>query len=106
MPIIPLKQTVEHAKLIGTDPDYGDPIYADPVSLKCRFQEGAKLVRNQHGDEVVSMGTFLLNKLVEVGLSDTLTFTNELGTATTHTPIAISVKRDVSGKPLFTEVNV
>ncbi|GAA0840471.1 hypothetical protein GCM10008915_36030 [Bifidobacterium pullorum subsp. gallinarum] len=106
MPIIPLKQTAMHAKLIGTDPDYGDPIYADPVALKCRFQEGAKLVRDRHGDEVVSVGTFLFNKIVEIGFSDTLTFTNELGTVRTHTPIAIGVKRDVSGKPLFTEVNV
>lgn len=106
MAAIPLKQTVIYAKLIGTDPDYGDPIYGEPTPLKCRFQEGGRLVRNQRGQEVLSVGTFFFNKLAEVNFGDTLTYTNELETETTYTPIAISVKRELNGKPLLTEVDV
>ncbi|MNV37911.1 hypothetical protein D3C71_1294450 [compost metagenome] len=106
MAIIPLKQTVIHEKLSGTDPDYGDPIYSAPITLSCRFQEGAKLVRNQRGEEVVSMGAFYFDKLANIGFNDTLTHTNELGAVTTYTPIAISVKRAINGKPILTEVSV
>ncbi len=106
MALIPLKQTVTLMKLTGTDPDYGDPVYSDPIALKCRFQEGVKLVRNQRGEEVAAVGTFFFGGLIDVGLSDTLTLTNELGTVTTYKPIAISVKRALSGKPLLTEVDV
>ena len=106
MAYFPRRQTVIHEKLIGTDDDYGDPIYSAPNSLKCRFQEGARLVRNQRGDEVVSVGTFLFDKLVDIGFSDRLTYTNELDAETTYTPIAISVKRALNGKPMHTEVDV
>lgn len=103
---VPLKQTVIHEKLIGTDDDYGDPIYDAPVSLKCRFQEGGKLVRNQRGDEVVSVGTFFFDRLEGIGYGDRLTYTNELDAETPYTPIAISVKRWINGKPVLTEVDV
>lgn len=101
-----LKQDVTHRKLEGVDPDYGDPIYGNPTTLKCRFQEGGKLVRNQRGDEVVSVGTFLFDRLADIEIGDTLTYTNELDAETTYTPIAISVKRAINGKPLLTEVDV
>lgn len=103
---VPLKQTVIVTKLIGTDPDYGDPVYGPPTPLKCRFQEGGKLVRNQRGEEVVSVGTFYFDRLADIKFGDRLLFTNELGTESTYTPIAISVKRALNGKPALTEVNV
>jgi hypothetical protein len=101
-----LKQKVAHRKLEGVDPDYGDPAYGAPAILECRFQEGGKLVRNQRGDEVVSVGTFLFDQLADIKIGDTLTYTNELDAETTYTPIAISVKRAINGKPLLTEVDV
>lgn len=103
---VPLKQTVIHEKLIGTDNDYGDPIYAAPLTLKCRFQEGGKLVRNQQGDEVVSVGTFFFDRIVDIGFGDKLTYTNELDAVTSYEPIAISVKRWINGKPVLMEVDV
>lgn len=103
---IPLRQTVIITKLIGTDPDYGDPIYGPPTPVRCRFQEGGRLVRNQRGEEVVSVGTFFFDRLTDIKFSDNLTYTNELGTETTYTPIAISVRRALNGKPVLTEVDV
>jgi hypothetical protein len=101
-----LKQQVVITPAGGFDPDYNTPIPGTPYTLKCRFQEGVKLVRNQYGDEVVSVGTFYFDKLADISLSDTFTYTNELAAETTYTPLAISVKRALNGKPLLTEVNV
>ncbi|WP_159081883.1 hypothetical protein [Paenibacillus sp. CAA11] len=101
-----MRQQVVLSPYVGSDPDYGDPIYGPDIVLKCRFDEGVKLVRNQRGEEVVSNGSFLFNKLVSVGFDDKLTFTNELGTVTTYKPLSIGVIRDIVGKPLLTEVDV
>lgn len=103
---VPLKQTVIHTPIIGTDPDWNTPINGDPTAVKCRFQEGVKLVRNVHGDEVVSVGTFIFDRLYSVSLADTFTYTDENNRTTTYTPLAISVKRALSGKPIITEVSV
>ncbi|MEK5396021.1 hypothetical protein [Paenibacillus sp. FSL K6-2859] len=106
MAIIPLRQTVIITPVGGFDPDYNEPIPGVPYAVKCRFSEGVKLVRNQHGAEVASVGTFIFDKLPDISLSDTFTYTNELLAETTYTPIAISVKRALNGKPLITEVDV
>ncbi|MEJ9160876.1 hypothetical protein [Paenibacillus graminis] len=106
MALIPLKQTAVISPFIGLDPDYNEPSYGDDYELRCRFDEEAKLVRNQHGEEVVSSGAFLFDKLAAITLSDKLTFTNELGTETTYDPITIAVIRDFSGRPILTEVSV
>ncbi|MNN29670.1 hypothetical protein D3C81_1432830 [compost metagenome] len=106
MAFIPLKQTVTISPFTGLDPDYNEPQYGEDYALKCRFDEGIRLVRNQHGEEVVSTGAFLFDKLAAIGISDLITFTNELGTETTYDPLAIAVIRDFSGRPLLTEVSV
>ncbi|CAH1194615.1 hypothetical protein PAECIP111892_01766 [Paenibacillus auburnensis] len=106
MALIPLNQTVTITPPGGFDPDYNTPIPGVPYALKCRFSEGVKLVRNQYGAEVVSVGTFYFDKLADISLNDSLTYTNELSAETTYTPIAISVKRALNGKPLITEVDV
>lgn len=106
MPIIPLKQTVIITPLTGYDPDYNEPIYGTPYSAKCRFSEGMRLVRNQRGEEVVSVGTFYFDRLPEISISDTFTYTDENMRTITYTPLAIAVKRAINGKPLLTEVSV
>lgn len=106
MAIIPLKQSAIITPVSSVDPDYGNEIPGVPYTLKCRFSEGVKLVRNQHGNEVVSVGTFLFDKLATVTVSDTLTYTNELNAESSYSPLTISVKRDIAGKPLLTEVHV
>ncbi|WP_018755198.1 hypothetical protein [Paenibacillus terrigena] len=106
MAIIPLKQAVVVEPFAGTDPDWNELVYGTPYYEDCRFQEAAKLVRNQRGDEVVSVGTFIFDKLPIISINDRLTYTNENGTVRTYTPIAISVRRALNGKPLLTEVDV
>ena len=103
---IPLKQTVIQTPVIGTDPVWNTPITGEPIAVRCRFQEGVKLVRNAHGDEVVSVGSFLFDRLHAVNLADTLTYTDENDRTITYTPIAISVKRALNGKPILTVVDV
>lgn len=106
MALIPLKQTAVISPFAGLDPDYNEPSYGDDYELRCRFDEEAKLVRNQRGEEVVSSGAFLFDKLAAISISDKLTFTNELGTVTTYDPITIAVIRDFTGRPILTEVSV
>lgn len=103
---VQLKQTVLVAPFLGNDPDYNEPQHDTPVPMKCRFQEGVKLVRNRHGQEVASVGTFLFDRFPRITIDDKFTYTDEHGTETTYTPIAISVKRALNGKPILTEVSV
>lgn len=106
MALIPLRQTVIVKPFTGRDPDYGTPSYGDVYPLKCRFDEGIRLVRNQRGEEVVSVGTFYFDKLAGVGINDVLTYTNELGVETTYDPLAIAPIRDFGGRAILTEVSV
>lgn len=106
MAIVPLKQNVTVSPFLGNDPDYNEPIYGEDYAMKCRFSEGVKLVRNGRGEEVASIGAFFFDRLPTLGISDKLTYTDENMRTTTYTPIAISVKRAINGKPLLTEVNV
>jgi len=106
MSIIPLRQTVSVTRLLDYDPDYNEPKYSEPSAYKCRFQEQVQLTRSQHGQEVVSVGSFLFPKLADISVNDKLTFRNENGVETTYTPISISVKRGLSGEPLLTKIHV
>lgn len=106
MAIIPLKQSVIHRPLIGEDPDWGTPNYGEELARACRFQETTKLVRDSHGTEVISVGTFFFASATPVGYADTLTYTDEHGKTTEYRPLSIGVKRALSGKALLTEVNV
>lgn len=106
MAVIPLNQRVTIRPFIDNDPDWNKPIYGDPYEMKCRFQEEVKLVRNKHGAEVVSSAHIIFDRLASVGIDDKITHINELGTETSYDPIAIEVKRHISGKPWFTFVYV
>lgn len=106
MAFIPMHQTAVISPFTGNDPDYNEPQYGADYTLACRFDEGVKLVRNRNGEEVVSVGAFLFDRLADISINDLLTFTNELGTETTYDPLTISVIRDFSGRPILTEVSV
>lgn len=106
MAFIPLRQIAVISPFVGLDPDYNEPSYGEDYALPCRFDEEAKLIRNQRGEEVVSSGAFLFDKLAAITISDRLTFTNELGVETTYDPITIAVIRYFGGRPILTEVSV
>lgn len=105
MAVIPLKQTVRITKPGGLD-EWGNPIPGETLEYKCRVDEKSELVRDKTGKEVVSSARILIEKLVDVGYDDTVEFTNELGQTIRRTPLNISVIRDFSGKPWFTEVRL
>ncbi|NGQ95497.1 hypothetical protein G3578_10065 [Brevibacillus sp. SYP-B805] len=114
MSLIPLKQTVTITPASGTD-EWDRPIAGTPYTLRCRVQEGTKLVRSMsagsgvHGaqsQEVVSVAQIYFDKSPNIGMNDTITFTDENGNVRTYTPISIEIKRGLNGKALLTVVNV
>ncbi|RAU96837.1 hypothetical protein [Paenibacillus sp. YN15] len=104
MALIPLKQ-----EIIVTPPgsdDPWDPQPSTPYSVKCRLQEGVKLVRNANSQDVVSSAQIYLDKLAEITLSDRIAYVDENGVERTYIPISIEVKRNLGGKPILTVINV
>ena len=112
MPMIPMKQTVTQIREIGDEWEEGVTYIRTP--LKCAINEGAKLVRSMTSSggtqgvassEVVSSAQIYLDKIVDIQLTDSFEYTNELGIKRKYFPISIEVKR-LSGKPVLTVVNV
>lgn len=115
MALIPLKQTVTVTPASGGFDEWGEPVQGAPYTLKARIQEGVKLTRRQSSangvngvtaEEVVSTAQIYLDKLVNISLDDTITYTDENGVTRVYKPISIEVKRGLNGKALFTVVNV
>jgi hypothetical protein len=104
MALIPLKQTITVTPPGSDDP--WDPQPSVPYTLKCRVQEGTKLVRNSNGQEVISVAQIYLDKLAEITLSDRISYTDENGNVREFIPLAIEVKRNLGGKPILTVINV
>lgn len=111
MALIPLKQTVTIKPATGETDRFNRPVYGQPYSLKCRFQEGTKLVRSRSGGfttnaEAVSSAQIYLAGYVAIHMDDEISFTDEGGITQTYTPINVSVKRGLSSKALLTVVYV
>jgi hypothetical protein len=111
MAIIPLKQTItiKHAK--ETTDRFNRSEYEPPVTLKCRFTEGAKLVRTRSlgmttSAEAVSSAQIMLAGFVGVSMDDEIIYTNESGKSLSYKPLSIDVKRGLNGKALLTVVYV
>jgi hypothetical protein len=108
-----MKQTVVRIRTEGSEWEGGTTV--DRVELKCRVDEGTKLVRSMSGtngvqgetaSEVVSTADIYFDKLADIQLTDSLEYTNELGITRTYTPLTIEIKRSISGKPVLTVVSV
>lgn len=113
MPLIPMKQNVTITRKSDED-EWGDGT-TEIFSLKCRIDEGAKLVRRTTGssgaaaissEEVVTAATITFDKLADIRLTDELRYTDELGVTRVYQPLNIEVVRNIAGKPVLTEVNV
>lgn len=102
MAIIPLKQKVLIERSIEED-EWGEKL-TQTFELKCRVDEGAKVVKNRQGVEVVSSAQILLNKMADVTYDDYVVFTDELGRTMREKPLAISPIRMINGKATLTEV--
>jgi hypothetical protein len=113
MAVLPMKQTVVRIRTEGDE--WEGSLNVDRTDLKCRVQEGTKLVRSMSGSngaqnttasEVVSTADIYFDKLADILLTDTLEYTNELGITRTYTPLTIEIKRSISGQPILTVVSV
>lgn len=105
MSLIPLKDTVIITKSGGIN-EYGESLPSVSNEYSCRINEGTKLTRNQKGAEVVTNTQILLGGAVAVSYDDDVTWTDATGVTLTRKPIAIRIIKDISSKPLFTEVQL
>lgn len=112
MAMIPMKQTVTRIRTTGDE--WEGTLSTERTPMKCSVNEGTKLVRSTSGtsgvqgvqsQEVVSSAQIYFDKLVDVKLTDTFEYTNELGITRTYPPLTIEVKR-LNGKPILTVVSV
>lgn len=121
MSLIPLKQNVTITPAVlnpdGTPQtdEWDRPVYDAPYTLKCRIQEGTKLVRSASGasgvhgvaaQEVVSIAQILFDKHPSIGYYDKIMYTDEYGQNFEWQPLNVEVKRNLSGKPILTVVSV
>lgn len=105
MPIIPLKQTVTVYPPGHDDPWNPEP-GGDPVTYKCRIQEGFRVVTDSHGREVVSSAQIYFDKYPPISPAHVIEYTDEYGDARQFRPINGGPKRMLSGKPILTVVYV
>jgi ABC-type phosphate transport system auxiliary subunit len=106
MAIIALNQqvTIHKAAKKGELDKWGNPLILEPIKLAARIDEGSFIFKDDKGNEIVARTKILLDKLADVWYDDELEFEDELGRKTRRKPSTISVKRDMSSKPLLTEV--
>lgn len=108
MAVIAMRQTITVTRGGGLD-DWGNPLPGEQLTLKCRIDEGSQVRQYRSAgttdsEVVVATARILLDKLADISETDTISFTNELGQTIERKPKEINVKRNVSGKPMLTEV--
>jgi hypothetical protein len=60
------KQTATHWSSTGVD-GYGEPTFAAPVSLTCRWEDTTSLIQDAEGNTVPSRSRVWLSTIVKVG---------------------------------------
>lgn len=111
MPMIPMRQIITVKRGSDVLDEWGNPTPGETLTLNCRVDEGSSLLTyrssgTSNGEIIVATAHILLDKLADIRETDIIVFTNELGITFEKQPKQISVKRSVSGKPMFTEVVV
>jgi hypothetical protein len=110
MAVLPMKQTVIIERGDTLD-EWGNVVPGETIPMKCRVDEGStrqiyRSAGTKISETVVASARILFDKLADIRETDTIIFTNELGTTIEKNPIEINVKRGASGKPILTEVVV
>jgi len=93
-----LNQTATWHKVIGQN-EYSEPIFADPVTIKVRWEGKRRLVRDNEGREVVSEARVFCTEAVKPG--DELEYDGR-----SWPVIAVSVVPGLDGSEQFREVAV
>ncbi|MEC1023572.1 hypothetical protein [Bacillus paralicheniformis] len=112
MAIVPMRQIVTIQRDGTGELDrWGNPVNTQPITLKCRVDEGSQITSSRSSgviksEEDVATARILIDKLADIRYTDTVSFTNELGETIKRKPKEINVKRHISGKPILTEVIV
>jgi hypothetical protein len=88
-----LHQTAEIAPKTGRDV-YGKPTTGTTTTVKCRFQEGSKVTKNQKGDEIGVDGEIWVKPTVEINLDDNITVDG-----TKYRVVKLAKKIGMDGKP-------
>lgn len=114
MAIIPLKQKVTIVRAQELD-DYGGAIDPIRIPLKCRFQEGSKMVKrfssgtgaNQTmSEEVVASAKIIFDKYTNVLYTDTIEYVDDMARTVIYSPLKIEILRNFGGKAILTVVYV
>jgi hypothetical protein len=105
MPIIPLKQTVTVYAPGHNDPWNPQPD-PEPVTYRCRVEEGFRVVTDDQGREVTSSARILFDKYPSFPPAARIKYTDEYGITKVYRPINGGPKRMLSGKPVLTVVYV
>lgn len=96
--MLPMKQTVGWLVRTGTD-DRGQPLYAAEVTVKCRAEPKARIIRNAQGEDVVSSLAVFTHAGINVG--DAIRHD-----ARTYPVLAAGDEPDMSGRIRYREVSL
>lgn len=93
----------------GVVDDWGNATPGETLTFKCRLDEGSQVRQYRSAgttssETIVATARILLDKLVDIRETDTISYTNELGMTIEKMPKEINVKRNNAGKPILTEV--
>ncbi|WP_078390720.1 hypothetical protein [Shouchella patagoniensis] len=108
MAVVPLKQTAVITKPGGVN-EWGNQTPSESYPLKCRYDEGSRIIASRSGGVVtnetaISVAKVLFDKLQDIGYNDDISLINELGITMTRKPKEINIKRNHVGRPILTEV--
>jgi hypothetical protein len=105
---------IVHKKGIASD-GWGGKVSLEPVEYKCRIVEGTRSlkmvsteedVRNVRNREIVNYAKVFIPGIVDITQDDDIEFINELGKSNIYVPISIGFIRNISGRPIYTVVEV
>lgn len=100
--MIPTKDEITIV-MAGTLDDWARPTGTTEHIVKCRIDYISKLVKDAHGNEVISKAVILIKGAVLVTVKDTIRWVDVFGEHI-EKPISVSPIKDLSGKVLFTKV--
>jgi hypothetical protein len=88
---------------------WGNPIEEEPIIYDARVDEGSYLVSSKIGgmkssENVVASVKILLEGLVNIKYTYTISYTNELDETISGNPKQVNIKRMIDGEPVLTEV--
>lgn len=108
MAIVSMKQQTTIYRASNELDAWGNPLSSPPEIVKCRVDEGSFVTTDvqssQTGKSVVASAKILYDGLLSLGYDDEIEYTNEINETIKRNPSRISVKRNIAGKPILTEV--